>query len=120
MLVGGKGPANVDQLKYQKTAATGSTDYMNVKVRYKLPGGDVSRLVEHAVMPGHYSPEMSDNFGFASAVAEFGLLLTDSKYAADSNLEAVGQRALRYEGQDPYGLRAEFVTLVKKYQKITD
>lgn len=120
VLVGGKGPANVDQLKYQKTAATGSTDYMNVKVRYKLPGGDVSRLVEHAVMPGHYSPEMSDNFGFASAVAEFGLLLTDSKYAADSNLEAVGQRALRYEGQDPYGLRAEFVTLVKKYQKIVD
>lgn len=120
VLVGDEGPANVDDLKYQNHTATDSADYMNVKVRYKLPDGDVSRLVEQAVTASHYNEEMSETFGFASAVVEFGLILTDSAYAGDSSTRAVLQRAERYAGSDNYHLRAEFAALVKKYRSIVD
>ncbi len=43
--------AKVDALKYQtpRAAATGSTELMTVKVRYKPPTGDVSKLMERTV-----------------------------------------------------------------------
>src|SRR5206468_6323354 len=40
--------AKVDNLKYQtpRAAATGTAEMMTVKVRYKTPLGDVSKLIE--------------------------------------------------------------------------
>jgi Ca-activated chloride channel family protein len=59
------------------------------------------------------------DFAFASAVAELGLIATGSEYRADASLDAVRERASRALGDDPYGLRAEFVDLVDAYHRLT-
>lgn len=120
VLVGAEETSSGGGLTYQQPQTTGSSDYMLVKVRYKLPGESESRLVEQAVGQQNFAGQPSENFAFASAVAEFGLVVTDSDYKANSSAASVLERALQNEGADPYGLRAEFAELVRKYQKIME
>ena len=56
----------------------------------------------------------SDDFRFASAVAEFGLLLRDSPYKGNARFDAVIERANGAIGADPNGHRKEFVDLARK------
>jgi Ca-activated chloride channel family protein len=60
---------------------------------------------------------MSDNFAFASAVAEFGLLLRDSQYKGNSSFENVFGRIANLPGakEDPY--KAEFLEMVRGLMK---
>ena len=110
----------VDPLKYSNTVTTGSDEFMTVKVRYKEPNGYDSRLVEQIVGPDSLSRRGSDNFTFASAVAEFGLIVTDSSYAGTSSLRGIVSRAGDALGADTYGLRAEFLELVNQYSGIVN
>jgi len=91
-----------------------------VKVRYKKPDGDVSGLVEHVVRADALRYRVSDNFMFASAVAEFGLIVTDSDYRNMSSLSNVLSRAGEAKGEDAFGLRAEFIDLVQRYGRIVN
>jgi len=108
----------VDPLRYSEVTTTGSNDFMTVKIRYKEPDGDVSRLVEHVVGPDVLKQKESNNFKFASAVVEFGLIITDSNYQSDSSLTSVQDRAREALGEDTFGLRAEFLDLVRRYERI--
>ena len=101
-------------LKYQTVKTNGSDELMNVKIRYKLPDGEESILKEYPVMAN--KTEMSDDFKFASAVAMFGMLLNDSQYKGTSSLESITELAQQGSGADEYGLRREFVQLVKLYK----
>ena len=101
----------VDALKYQQqNPVTGNTDEaMTVKLRYKQPDGDTSTLSAVAVKDTTSStPEL----GFASAVAEFGMLLRDSEYKGSAAFADVRERANRFKGNDPFGHRAEFIRLI--------
>lgn len=64
--------SKIDPLKYQKPAVTGeSEEFMTVKIRYKDPDAEQSRLIQavlQAGSPGRGSPDLR----FASAVAAFG------------------------------------------------
>ena len=51
---------------------------------------------------------------FASAVAEFGMLMRDSKFKGGSSFEHVINAAKEAKGKDPHGYRAGFVELAKK------
>jgi Ca-activated chloride channel family protein len=55
---------------------------------------------------------MSANLGFASAVAEFGMLLRDSEHKGRASYGALMARARSFRGTDPEGYRAEFIKLV--------
>jgi Ca-activated chloride channel family protein len=72
--------AGVDPLKYQRdtraTRAAGSGELVTIKVRYKAPDGDKSQLLTRVLM--HQPSTMTANIGFASAVAEFGMVLRES------------------------------------------
>jgi len=57
---------------------------------------------------------------FASAVAEFGLITTDSDYRAAASLSSVTSRARDRQGKDVYALLKEFLDLVKIYRGIID
>jgi Ca-activated chloride channel family protein len=110
------GSPGVDPLKYQPSAvprpatATPSTELMTVKVRYKLPDSDRSRLVTVPVAGRNTaSPK---NLGFAAAVAEFGMLLRTSEYRADATWVDAARLANAERGEDPDGYRAEFVRLI--------
>jgi Ca-activated chloride channel family protein len=89
---------------------------MTIKLRYKQPDGDTSKLIEKAIKATETSQNSSENFRFASAVAEFGLLLRHSEYKADANFDQVIQRAKAAKGADSEGYRAEFIRLVEKAQ----
>ena len=107
---------SVDPLKYQQTARVHSTasraELMTVKVRYKQPDGNTSRLlstvVRNDLQPG------SRNLGFASAVAEFGMLLNASSNKGSASYEHAIARAQRFVGPDLEGDRSEFVALARR------
>jgi len=54
------------------------------------------------------------DFRFASAVAEFGLLLRESKYRKNASYRDVIETARQTLGEDEDGLRSEFIDLVRK------
>lgn len=108
------GDGATKQLKYQTSQTTGSDELMTVKIRYKLPDGDKSILSEYPVSSEF--TEVTANFDFASAVAMFGMILNDSEYKGTSTLDSVIELARKGIGDDPYGIRGEFVQLVDLYR----
>ncbi len=105
----------IDPLKYQdgpKANATATSDeLMTVKLRYKQPDGDTSMLISVAVRDR--VGELTPNLGFASAVAEFGMLLRGSEFKSQATWASAQELARRYRGDDPDGYRAEFARLVE-------
>jgi Ca-activated chloride channel family protein len=57
---------------------------------------------------------MTANIGFASAVAEFGMLLRGSPARGDASFESAAARARQFRGHDEEGYRGEFVRLVER------
>ena len=108
--------SDVDPLKYQRetrpTRAAASGELLTVKVRYKAPDGDTSRLLTRVVM--NTPASMSANVGFASAVAEFGMVLRGSPDSGDASVPAAVARARRFRGSDNEGYRSEFIVLAER------
>lgn len=111
----------VDELKYQKTSPTqnNSDEVLTIKLRYKKPDSEVSRLLQTTVSNKPIAfQKASADFRFAAAVAEWGLLLRNSDFKGNANHEQIieiAQKALSYDGE---GYRAEFVRLVKLSQSL--
>lgn len=109
-----------DSLRYQtvRTPSSGGGGELGfVKVRYKQPDGDRSRLLTHSVS-GEPVRSPSPEYRFQTAVAEFGLLLKGSAYRGVANFEAVIAAARASLGADPDGYRAEFVKLAQAAQSL--
>jgi Ca-activated chloride channel family protein len=107
----------VGSLKYQKTKIRKSDELMTVKLRYKQPDGDISKLITQAVTASALQAlEETGNIRFASAVAEFGLLLRGSEYRGNANYNQIIRRAKESKGDDVEGYRAEFIRMVEKAQ----
>jgi len=60
------------------------------------------------------SEVQTPDFRFASAVAEFGLLLRESKYRKNASYRDVIDTVRQTLGEDQDGLRSELIDLVKK------
>jgi Ca-activated chloride channel homolog len=108
--------AGVDPLKYQRdardTRAAASGELLTVKVRYKEPDGDKSSLLTEVVL--NRPSAMTANVGFASAVAEFGMVLRESPSRGQASFQSASVRARKFLGEDEEGYRAEFVRLVDR------
>ncbi len=116
----GYNTSGVDPLKYQRNGNGFFTnsDLMTVKLRYKDPNGSDSKLIKKTIHRRDVTNSPSEDFQFASAVAEFGLLLRGSPYRANASYDHVLMRARRYQGIDKYGHKAEFATLVEKAKSL--
>jgi len=111
----------IDELRYReetakKPAATKSSEYAFVKIRYKLPDSDSSLLitkpVDHAAEFAEFAA-VPVELRFAAAVAGFGQLLRNAPYTGDFGYDqvlAIGQEA---RGKDAFGYRSEFLNLVR-------
>ena len=109
------------ELKYQNNKSdTGviNGEWLNLKIRYKEPDADESILKEYPVTQEDYTDKPSEDFYFAAAVAEFGLMLRDSEYKGDASFENV-RALLKKVDTDEDDYKDEFVYLVKKLQKAT-
>ena len=103
-------------LKYQSepriAPAARGDELLTVAVRFKQPDADESHHVSTTMLR---SPRpMTANLGFASAVAEFGMLLRGSPHAGRASYGAVIERARRYAGDDRDGYRAEFIRIAER------
>jgi len=110
-----------DSLRYQRRrpepSATAGPELLFVKVRYKAPDGDESRLLSRPVLASAGRAPSVD-FQFQTAVAEFGLLLRHSDHRGKASLDHVIAAAREALGKDPEGYRAEFVKLAEAVRGI--
>jgi Ca-activated chloride channel family protein len=110
---GGLAIPGADPLKYQAPGApTGKAakgELGTVKLRYKAPSGDTSQLMEVVVRDA--DARESNDFRFAAAVAQFGMLLRDSPHKGSSTYADVVRLASAGELDER---RREFVELAKK------
>ncbi len=121
--------AKVDALKYQTPAAENpetrnqkpetSPELMTLKLRYKAPDGDASKLLEFPLTDTGATWEKSTrDFRFAAAVAGYGMLLRDSPHKGDATWSAIHELAVEGKGEDTTGYRAEFISLLEKAKSL--
>ncbi len=111
-----------DPLRYQQSTAPASTasELAFLRIRYKLPGEDASRLIERPITERDRVTNIAaapEYVRFATAVAGYGQLLRGDPYVAQGydwdDVIALGQGA---RGRDEFGWRAEFVQLARAAQ----
>lgn len=123
----------VDDLRYGAAKAIedkkaedrkASGEYAFLKIRYKLPDGEKSKLISTPVtvqnLRGVCPPDTkceavapSADVRFAVAVAGFGQMLRGGKYTGSYGYDDVITLANEARGKDEFGLRSEFVNLVR-------
>lgn len=131
----------VDGLKYQADAAAVEDDaahakddadraeptafadeLLTLKIRYKQPEGGASKKLEFPLEDSDSGKSVADadaDFRWAAAVAEFGMLLRNSRHVGDGSFDAVLELARGAIGDDPQGYRAEFVDLVRRAKEVS-
>lgn len=109
-----------DPLRYgaPKTADWTATESGWLRLRYKLPGQDVSALIE-APIPAEVSEPDADA-RFAAAIAGFGQLLGKGKYLGDWGYDQAIALAEGAKGADRFGYRAEAVSLMRVAQSLAN
>jgi Ca-activated chloride channel family protein len=108
----------IDELKYQKTKlvnrGAASLELMTIKLRYKKPYEDASKLIVHRLLDNNVAlSKTSEDFRWSASVAAFGMQLHNSEYTKVYTYEALVQLAQGSRGEDRDGYRAEFINLVK-------
>jgi Ca-activated chloride channel family protein len=108
----------VDPLKYQKSTERltvhNSSEIATSKFRYKHPESNKSKLQQVVLQNGPISlANSSEDFRFASAVAELGFLLRDSDFKEQSDYDNLISRAKGARGKDEQGYRAEFIRMAE-------
>jgi Ca-activated chloride channel family protein len=113
----------VDPLAFQQQTLVPSEDMAVFKLRYKKPGdGDeasvlvTDRLSESSLLVAE--ADLDEDFRFATAVVEFGMLLRDSPYKGEASYASLFERARQAKGKDLEGYRAEFVRIVEMAEAI--
>lgn len=105
----------VDSLRYinrltQKTSVfKGELAFM--KLRYKNTLDSTSKLITRSISNNPVE-KPGDDFQFAAAVAQFGMLLRDSEFKGESEFGKAITLAKKGKDEDPEGEKAEFIKLV--------
>lgn len=106
-------PGLFDDSRYQPTAlpADGTSDELAfLKIRYKAPDGDTSRLLTFPIHGRPGAPPSTD-MRFATAVAAYGQLLNGSKHVGKWSFADTRALASAALGEDKGGHRRAFVQL---------
>jgi len=104
----------IDSLRYQSQNLIVSDELLTVKFRYKEPDGKKSTLISKSISTKDITKDAkSDNLLLASSVAEFGLLLRQSKYMGQANYNDVIKRVRKTLKNDENGYRAELMKMMK-------
>ncbi|MGB4057362.1 MAG: VWA domain-containing protein [Alphaproteobacteria bacterium] len=110
---------SVDPLRYggiskeedDKISSGFSGELAFLKIRYKLPNEDVSKLITTPIPS--VNTEANTDTNWAVAVAGFGQLLKGDTHIGTITYDEVLGLATANKGDDPFGLRSEFVNLVR-------
>lgn len=91
-------------------------ELLTVNIRYKEPEGSESKLLTYPVNKSLYSDKMSADMNFASCVAEFGMLLRNSRYIGDVTYKDVSAQLSKYDYSDD-DYKDEFIYLVNTMKR---
>ena len=86
--------------------------YVAVRIRYKDPDEDTSELIENNLTSKDIRTVPSIKFLFASAVAEFGLILRHSVYIEERSISEIAEKVKAALAADPEGAIQEFIDMV--------
>tara|TARA_R110002095_G_scaffold136056_1_gene117964 strand:- start:926 stop:3157 length:2232 start_codon:yes stop_codon:yes gene_type:complete len=128
----GSEAVTMDALRYGDQAikakpTADANEYAFVKIRYKLPMENTSKLITVPVSTNKQGslkkiacgPTAScpvatkDDTRFATAVAAFAQKLQGGQYTGDYSYDDIINLAQSARGNDPYGYRAEFIQMVR-------
>ncbi|MDX8515325.1 vWA domain-containing protein [Mesorhizobium captivum] len=117
----GSGAEQVDPLRYGQAkvdngGVANADEYAFVKIRYKLPNENVSKLITTPVTAANEVKsfdEAGSDQRFSVAVAAFGQKLRDEDQTASFGYDRILEIANAARGADPFGYRAEFLSLVR-------
>jgi Ca-activated chloride channel homolog len=117
-------PLGVDPLKYQPTtpdvtANIFEKEVATIKFRYKKPDDEKSIEMVHPISKECKDiAKASENTRFASSVAMFGMILSNSKYKGTSSYESLIKLAENARGTDKDGYRIEFIRMAKASENL--
>jgi Ca-activated chloride channel family protein len=114
------GPTFTEPLRYQdraQPAPSTASELAFLRIRYKLPGEDQSRLIERPIIDRDRVQDIAaapEYVRFATAVAGYGQLLRGDPYLSQGyGWDEVIALAQGARGSDEFGWRAEFVQLAR-------
>ena len=116
----------IDPLRYGQGAApapagSNSGEIAFLRMRYKLPNENQSRLIERPITDADKLDDIGrapDDLRFAAAVAGFGQLLRGDPYLKNFGYREVVELANGAKGGDQFGYRAEFVQLARMAESL--
>ena len=120
----GSGGERLPPLRYgaaasQAPAGARDAELAHLRLRYKLPGQERSRLIETPVLRSSLRGEAGESLRFATAVAGYADLLRGGGNVGTWDWDDVATTARGALGQDRWGLRREFVGLVESARQVT-
>ncbi len=115
--------SKTEELRYVnvgiKSEAYDREEIVTIRLRYKAPDGDTSKLIERTALDkGASFRDASIDFRFVCAVAELGLLLRTSEFKGKASFDHVIETAKASKGADSTGYRTEFVELAELCKEI--
>jgi Ca-activated chloride channel family protein len=124
----GSGGQRLESLRYcdNKTVPSEKPDSQELaflRLRYKAPNGDTSKLLESPIIRQDIINTVnntSERFRFAAAVAAFWQQLRSGTYLERFSYDDILSLAHDAHGEDPYGYRAEFMKLVNLAKSLSD
>ncbi|MCS7471408.1 von Willebrand factor type A domain-containing protein [Stieleria sp. ICT_E10.1] len=116
-------PAPLEELKYQRpirySEQAASGEMLTLKLRYKPPTDEQSKLIEFAVKDSGKGFNRTDrDFQFAASVAAFAMLLRNSPHKGNCNFDMVEEIATAGAVDDRSGYRDEFLSLVRRAKQL--
>jgi len=104
---------------YEIVPRGGRGEIAKIRLRYKDPGASASQeIVAAANDEGKSAYDASPDTQFAAAVAEFGMLLRNSKHKGRATYADVAALARAMRGEDMEGFREELIRLVEASRTI--
>ena len=119
----GSGGDSVDPLRYARHAvpvAKQGGELGWLRLRYKSPSGGSSRLMERALLRGNANRSATPRLRWAAAVSAYADLLRGGSHVGNFGWDQVHALAASASGEDRWGYRAEFLTLVDRARALTE
>jgi len=117
----GSGGERLPALRYGGNAAAAAHggELAHLRLRYKQPDSDRSRLIEVPLQRSAIRAEASPSLRFAATVAAFADALRGGHNLGRWDWDAIAAGARASRGDDRWGLRGEFAELVEAGRAVT-
>lgn len=120
--------SSVDPLRYADTDTNAEvafdfdSELAYIKLRYKAPKADESQLLQQAIYVRDINEtllETSNGYRFSAAVAGFSQLLRGNNQTLSLSYDSVLALANTAKGDDEFGYRSEFISMVRTAQSLS-